>query len=289
MIAKRLYLYALLIPGLFLLLPSCKKDSGSAGVDVNFSISVDAYTVTFTNLTTGGTSYKWDFGDGQTSTDQNPVHTYAGKGKYVPTLYVTTAGGTTSEGSTVIRISKSSSVKLDDNSFSDWDTIAYNAYTPVLSTGYFRKAKLDFDGENVYFYFEIASKIANGDIFDFYMDTDNDATTGLTTSVALGAGNDVLLEGQALTASFDMFYHTGAQTSFTFDQQSISGYYALGTVQESNGIVKFEGKLVRSKIQGLTGTGMKLAAVGTKSDWSVTLGQIPDAGVNSMFLNMADE
>lgn len=33
--------------------------------------------VAFTNLSTGAQSYLWDFGDGNTSTDENPTHTYA--------------------------------------------------------------------------------------------------------------------------------------------------------------------------------------------------------------------
>ncbi len=34
-------------------------------------------TVSFTNKTTGGASYAWDFGDGTTSEEVNPVHTYS--------------------------------------------------------------------------------------------------------------------------------------------------------------------------------------------------------------------
>lgn len=38
--------------------------------------------ITFTNTSNGGTSYAWDFGDGNTSTLQNPVHVYATPGVY---------------------------------------------------------------------------------------------------------------------------------------------------------------------------------------------------------------
>lgn len=38
------------------------------------------------------TSYAWDFGDGQTSTQQNPSHTYANPGNYSVTLTVGTGG-----------------------------------------------------------------------------------------------------------------------------------------------------------------------------------------------------
>jgi PKD repeat protein len=74
---------------------SCKKDSAEPQPFVFYSVSVDGATVTFTNKSEGTTSYKWDFGDGTTSTDESPVHTYPGKGKYVPTLYATTADGVT--------------------------------------------------------------------------------------------------------------------------------------------------------------------------------------------------
>jgi len=270
------------------LFQSCKKDTVDNGPDVNFSTSIDAYTVTFTNKTTGGASYKWDFGDGTVSTEESPKHTYPGKGKYVPTLYVTTSGGRTAEGSTVIRIAKSSAIKLNDNSLADWDTVTYNVKVSVTGGGIFRKAKLDYDAENVYFYFEMASKVANGDIFDFYLDADNNSSTGLTTWVANGSGNDVLMEGAILTNWFDLFYHTGAQTSFTFDYQSVTDFYQVGTVQESGGILKFEGRLIRSKIKNLTGKGLKLAVTATKSDWSATLGIIPDPGTPAFYLNMAD-
>ncbi|MFH2096358.1 MAG: C25 family cysteine peptidase [Bacteroidota bacterium] len=43
-------------------------------------------TVTFTNNSTNATSYLWDFGDGNTSTDENPVHTYTANGTYTVTL-----------------------------------------------------------------------------------------------------------------------------------------------------------------------------------------------------------
>jgi PKD repeat protein len=43
-------------------------------------------TVQFTNQSTNSTSWSWDFGDGQTSTAQNPSHTYTTPGTYSPSL-----------------------------------------------------------------------------------------------------------------------------------------------------------------------------------------------------------
>ncbi|MEO8087904.1 MAG: PKD domain-containing protein, partial [Bacteroidota bacterium] len=52
----------------------------------NATTACDSLTVTFTNNTTGATSYNWDFGDGFFSTDVNPVHTYNVPGVYSVTL-----------------------------------------------------------------------------------------------------------------------------------------------------------------------------------------------------------
>jgi hypothetical protein len=52
-------------------------------------------TVAFTDTSTGGpTSWRWSFGDGNTSTAQNPVHTYAEGGEsYIVSLTVRNAVG----------------------------------------------------------------------------------------------------------------------------------------------------------------------------------------------------
>jgi outer membrane protein assembly factor BamB len=58
--------------------------------------------VRFTDRSRGApAAWEWDFGDGNTSTEQNPVHTYAATGKYTPRLTVSNSGGTTSYSSFV--------------------------------------------------------------------------------------------------------------------------------------------------------------------------------------------
>nr|WP_221381696.1 ThuA domain-containing protein [Actinoplanes polyasparticus] len=59
-------------------------------------------TVAFNGSRSGGLSYKWTFGDGGTSTEANPTHTYAKVGKYTATLTITYAGGITSTVSTAV-------------------------------------------------------------------------------------------------------------------------------------------------------------------------------------------
>ena len=51
--------------------------------------------VAFTDRSTGApTAWSWNFGDGSSSTEQNPAHTYTQAGTYTVTLTVTSPGGT---------------------------------------------------------------------------------------------------------------------------------------------------------------------------------------------------
>lgn len=49
----------------------------------------------FTNTSTGGTIYNWDFGDGNLSISQNPIHVYTQSNTYTVTLVVTGSNGCT--------------------------------------------------------------------------------------------------------------------------------------------------------------------------------------------------
>jgi subtilisin family serine protease len=59
----------------------------------SFSYTTDGLTVSFTDASTDSdgsiTSWSWDFGDGATSTAQNPTHTYDAGGTYTVSLTVT--------------------------------------------------------------------------------------------------------------------------------------------------------------------------------------------------------
>ena len=65
----------------------------------DFAFAINNYTVTFTDQSSDSdgsiVSWLWNFGDGNTSTAQNPVHTYATDGLYNVTLTVTDDGSAT--------------------------------------------------------------------------------------------------------------------------------------------------------------------------------------------------
>lgn len=82
-----------LIAVLSLTVFSCKEDPADPPTVTVFS-SVEGYQVAFTATVTNADTYSWDFGDGETSADQNPVHTYVQSGSYSATITVTGDGGT---------------------------------------------------------------------------------------------------------------------------------------------------------------------------------------------------
>ena len=61
--------------------------------NAGFTFSNAGLAVSFANTSAGATSYLWDFGDGQTSTASDPVHTYAVQGIYNVLLTATNSNG----------------------------------------------------------------------------------------------------------------------------------------------------------------------------------------------------
>lgn len=81
---------------------SCKKDSeiGMPSPELSFSFD-ESYAfineeITFKNLSENATSYAWEFGDGTTSTEENPKHTYTEAGIFKVVLVGKGDGGSSS-------------------------------------------------------------------------------------------------------------------------------------------------------------------------------------------------
>lgn len=68
--------------------------TGSAFVTIyplsvpNFNYTANNLEISFSNISTDADSYYWDFGDGNTSIDMNPVHSFESEGEYVISLTV---------------------------------------------------------------------------------------------------------------------------------------------------------------------------------------------------------
>jgi PKD repeat protein len=88
----------ILLAAMFTLVSSCDDDDSDSPV---FPFHAEIYNtlqgsqVAFQGLTHSAVSWSWDFGDGKTSTEQNPVHVYDAGGYYVAKLTATDSKGET--------------------------------------------------------------------------------------------------------------------------------------------------------------------------------------------------
>jgi PKD repeat protein len=90
---NRLYLLLLIpIVGL-VLLTSCSEDEVVGPPQAGIFLSVADKQVAFTSLTINVDTWVWDFGDGQVSNEEHPVHIYEEGGVYSVKLVATGPGG----------------------------------------------------------------------------------------------------------------------------------------------------------------------------------------------------
>ncbi len=83
---------------------SCSEDEDPVGpVTADIFRSIVGKQVAFTALTLHADAWSWDFGDGQTSNEKNPVHVYEAGGVYTITL-VASRGSESAEASTEVSL-----------------------------------------------------------------------------------------------------------------------------------------------------------------------------------------
>ena len=84
------------------MMAACTKSDGPGKPDekpaapaptADFSYSADGLKVTFTDKSSNATSYKWDFGDGNTAKTASATHEYAASGTYTVKLTVANSDG----------------------------------------------------------------------------------------------------------------------------------------------------------------------------------------------------
>jgi PKD repeat protein len=86
-----------------LLATSCEEDEPMSMKEpsASFEFTATELTVSFSNTSSNATSYTWTFGDGNSSTEENPSHTYAAPGTYTVVLTANNDEGSATTNSSV--------------------------------------------------------------------------------------------------------------------------------------------------------------------------------------------
>ncbi len=149
--------------------------------------STDHLTVHFDGsqsfLPDAGYSYEWDFGDGQTSSEESPVHTYAQTGEYTVTL--TVSDGSLSDDDTT-------SIAVGDINHAPVISVSGDASIETGGAASVNVSASDSDGDPL----TLTAHVVNGDVLDevttlgaVFVDN-GDGTGTLTWSPVSGQDGD---------------------------------------------------------------------------------------------------
>ncbi len=127
--------------------------------------------------------YNWSFGDGEYSTEENPVHVYAEKGEYLVTLVVEDNDGGRNETAVLIKVNSPpiANFSWQPSMPTDIDEITFNASQSYDLDGYITNYTWDF-GDGSKAYGKIARhSYADDGIYNVTLTVkDNDGATSVT-------------------------------------------------------------------------------------------------------------
>ena len=195
-----------------LLLTACSSDNSSADSatkpTADFSFTNDGSTFTFTNLSTNGTKYRWDFGDLYfPSSEKDPVYTYTIGGEIRVSLTVTNDAG---EEAFITKVIAAPPIKIIDiiidGDFKDWQDVAVTDEN-ISGNGSIQKIKIWAKGPNVNVYLEGNKKMLM-ELARLYINTDGNPQTGFLHSAwSESSGAEFLFEGPIVTNGWGQFFN----------------------------------------------------------------------------------
>ncbi|RPI43913.1 MAG: PKD domain-containing protein [Bacteroidetes bacterium] len=246
-----------------LILAGCKKvDPPTA----DFIYTIDVLTVTFENLSTGADSYEWDFGDGNTSTEENPVHTYTDGGDFSVTLKAVNEGGDDSF-SDDFTLTKPGAII--DGTFGDWAEYTAVYSDPDAANGTLKELKVAYDAAFLYFY--VKGNTGIGPVLQLYFDKDNDGATGWDFWGGYDTpGLEYLVEyvvedfGEVVGGGATMFEATEEDWPWTIEKATD----AIAETSEyvRNGDVEIEFSIARSLFSDLATT-FRISVFNSDTEW----------------------
>lgn len=128
-----------------------------------YTLNSNTGTIEFINISENANNYMWNFGDGNTSTEINPIKTYE-TGEYTVTLKATNVSG--------------ASATFED-------TVYINIPIPV-------RLPINFDGENVLY---TSAQLFNGVSFEVVENPDPSGTNTVASNVGAITNSGAAFEG----------------------------------------------------------------------------------------------
>jgi PKD repeat protein len=192
---------------------SCQKEPATSFTASKTSV-VTGEIITFTNSTVDGITFEWNFGDGTSSTLENPTHSFETAGTYNVQLTAFSKNGKKSSSSTIaITVTKANEIKFDGSNY-------------ALTKGYLQNYG-DSNGESTYYNFDVHLV--------------NDGIT-ITQDDAMGTGDLIYLElwsasPTGLNPGTYSFASNGAAQTFSYGAVALNYNIAteLGTLYECTG------------------------------------------------------
>jgi len=115
-------------------LTSCQKEP-TAGFSADKTAVLTDEVIQFTNTSTDGDSYSWDFGDGETSIDLSPTHSFSTPGSFTVKLTAFSKNGKkTSTATLSITVTQETLLKL--TAYINGTTTPVDSCTMTLYTSY---------------------------------------------------------------------------------------------------------------------------------------------------------
>ncbi|RJE73369.1 collagenase [Pseudoalteromonas sp. MSK9-3] len=144
------------------------------------------------------TAYAWAFGDGQTSTSANPIHTYTAAGNYSTTLTVTDNLGLTNASTAQVTVSESSYCEASGNTRYEWiANVQSGSFTnPSQGVGYqdFTSKVIELtEGNNT---LTLTPGGTYTEHWTAWLDSNNDGTFSENEKVLTGASGKGAVSGQ---------------------------------------------------------------------------------------------
>lgn len=264
----------------------------------DFAYDASSMAIAFTDKSENAVSYLWDFGDGETSTEQNPVHEFQENLEYTVLLTVANKDGATHQKTLKLDLldgpapdpNVNLGIKIDGN-FADWDNVpADRVFTATLEehiTDRTSMRLIKFCGDANYLYFYAVVEKDRFGVLSFYIDKDNNTETGyLGTSWSKTMGADYLMEapqedGVFVGGAYAYNDAAGKGTGWEWNEFIAAGPKALtlsNIVERGDGLSEVEGYLSRAEYPDL-GFTIKIGTSVSNSSWSTT-GRIPGATID---------